>query len=160
MHLLLLVAQYLGDPAVTGPSCSSSRPHALIIWSTVQIFNGPFQLSAFSPPCAQLSHWIQTSHASGVTPFDQLHPFCAQLLSRLPLPLGPTFCLLSAGYLYSSRREVDSVELPYLNRARSVATFFSFFVGFLCCAHCASSCNVCLMGAGAGFDHWGAGRCF
>ncbi|EFJ49504.1 hypothetical protein VOLCADRAFT_80645 [Volvox carteri f. nagariensis] len=39
-------------------------------------------------------------------------------LSRMKLPRMPTFCVLSAGYLLSSRKEVDSVELPYMNRAR------------------------------------------
>jgi hypothetical protein len=39
-------------------------------------------------------------------------------LAKFNLPVLPTFCLLSLGYLYSSRREVDSVVLPYLNRAR------------------------------------------
>lgn len=39
-------------------------------------------------------------------------------LARSSLPLVPTFCALSCGYLYASRKEVDSVELPYLNRAR------------------------------------------
>jgi hypothetical protein len=39
-------------------------------------------------------------------------------LSKARLPLLPTFAVLSAGYLVASRREVDSVELPYFNRAR------------------------------------------
>lgn len=40
------------------------------------------------------------------------------LLSRTKLPTLPTFSFLSLGYLIASRKEVDSVELPYLNRAR------------------------------------------
>jgi hypothetical protein len=39
-------------------------------------------------------------------------------LSKLSLPIVPTFMALSAGYLIASRKEVDSVEMPYLNRAR------------------------------------------
>ncbi|GIL46240.1 hypothetical protein Vafri_3268 [Volvox africanus] len=39
-------------------------------------------------------------------------------LSRMRLPRMSTFCVLSVGYLLSSRKEVDSVELPYMNRAR------------------------------------------
>lgn len=39
-------------------------------------------------------------------------------LARLNLPIVPTFGVLSVGYLLASRKEVDSVELPYLNRAR------------------------------------------
>ena len=30
----------------------------------------------------------------------------------------PTFCLLSAGYLYASRQIVVTMKLPYLVRAR------------------------------------------
>mmetsp|Transcript_2721 Transcript_2721/g.6356 ORF Transcript_2721/g.6356 Transcript_2721/m.6356 type:complete len:561 (-) Transcript_2721:65-1747(-) len=40
------------------------------------------------------------------------------LLFRTRWPVVPCFAGLSAGYLYASRREVDSVVLPYLNRAR------------------------------------------
>ena len=40
------------------------------------------------------------------------------MLSRTQLPMLPVFCLLSLGYLYASRKEVGSVRLPYLNRAR------------------------------------------
>jgi len=39
-------------------------------------------------------------------------------MTRTNLPVVPTFLALSVGYLVASRREVDSVELPYLNRAR------------------------------------------
>ncbi|GIL71507.1 hypothetical protein Vretimale_2630 [Volvox reticuliferus] len=39
-------------------------------------------------------------------------------LSRMRLPRMSTFFVLSVGYLLSSRKEVDSVELPYMNRAR------------------------------------------
>ncbi|KAL6769734.1 hypothetical protein ACKKBG_A40660 [Auxenochlorella protothecoides x Auxenochlorella symbiontica] len=39
-------------------------------------------------------------------------------LARAACPILPAFLALSAGYLYASRREVDSVVLPYLNRAR------------------------------------------
>lgn len=38
----------------------------------------------------------------------------------------PTFICLSAGYLIASRKEVDSVELPYLNRARLAYTSTKF----------------------------------
>mmetsp|Transcript_18092 Transcript_18092/g.38937 ORF Transcript_18092/g.38937 Transcript_18092/m.38937 type:complete len:412 (-) Transcript_18092:1030-2265(-) len=47
-------------------------------------------------------------------------------LSKARLPLLPTFCGLSAGYLIASRMEVDSVELPYLNRARLAYATKSF----------------------------------
>jgi hypothetical protein len=40
------------------------------------------------------------------------------LLAKAKYPTVPTFVCLSAGYLLASRREVDSVELPYFNRAR------------------------------------------
>ncbi len=40
------------------------------------------------------------------------------LLSRTKFGMVPTFCLLSAGYLFASRREVATIQLPYLNRAR------------------------------------------
>lgn len=39
-------------------------------------------------------------------------------LTKTKLPAVNAFCLLSCGYLYASRKEIDSVELPYLNRAR------------------------------------------
>jgi hypothetical protein len=38
----------------------------------------------------------------------------------------PTFVVLSCGYLLASRKEVDSVELPYLNRARLAYTATKF----------------------------------
>jgi hypothetical protein len=38
----------------------------------------------------------------------------------------PTFVALSCGYLLASRKEVDSVELPYLNRARLAYTATKF----------------------------------
>lgn len=38
----------------------------------------------------------------------------------------PTFVVLSCGYLLASRKEVDSVELPYLNRARLALTSTHF----------------------------------
>ena len=40
------------------------------------------------------------------------------LLSRTKFSMVPTFCVLSAGYLYASCQEVATVKLPYLNRAR------------------------------------------
>lgn len=49
------------------------------------------------------------------------------LLSRMNLPLRPTFCVLSAGYLVASRKEVDAVELPYFNRARLALATRKFF---------------------------------
>jgi hypothetical protein len=42
-------------------------------------------------------------------------------------PPVPAFCVLSAGYLLASRREVDSVQLPYLNRARLAYAAAAFF---------------------------------
>lgn len=48
------------------------------------------------------------------------------MLSRWKLPMLPTFMVLSAGYLIASRKEVDSVELPYLNRARLAYTATRF----------------------------------
>ncbi|PSC70770.1 histidine-tRNA cytoplasmic isoform B [Micractinium conductrix] len=39
-------------------------------------------------------------------------------LAKTSLPVVPTFALLSVGYLLASRQEVDTVILPYLNRAR------------------------------------------
>jgi hypothetical protein len=47
-------------------------------------------------------------------------------LSKAKLPLVPTFCFLSLGYLFASRKEVDSVELPYLNRARMAYSMSSY----------------------------------
>lgn len=52
--------------------------------------------------------------------------FLGIALCRLNAPLVPTFCILSAGYLYASRQEIDAVVFSYLNRARlaySAATF-------------------------------------
>lgn len=48
------------------------------------------------------------------------------MLSKAKLPMLPTFIVLSAGYLIASRKEVDSVELPYLNRARLAYTSTRF----------------------------------
>lgn len=48
------------------------------------------------------------------------------LLSKWKLPMVPTFMVLSCGYLLASRKEVDSVELPYLNRARLALTSTHF----------------------------------
>lgn len=49
------------------------------------------------------------------------------LLAKGNLPLIPTFCFLSLGYLLASRKEVDSVVLPYLNRARLSYASRKFF---------------------------------
>lgn len=49
---------------------------------------------------------------------DVLGTLCGIMLARGNFPIVPTFGILSVGYLIASRREVDSVELPYLNRAR------------------------------------------
>ena len=38
------------------------------------------------------------------------------MLSRSKAAMLPIFCVLSAGYLFASRKEVGSVQLPYLNR--------------------------------------------
>ena len=54
-------------------------------------------------------------------------------LSKLGLPMAATFALLSCGYLVASRKEVDSVILPYLNQVSSVP--------------CLASDNVCVVGA-------------
>lgn len=43
-----------------------------------------------------------------------------------------TFAMLSAGYLIASRNEVDSVELPYLNRARLAYTAQRFLASGVC----------------------------
>lgn len=48
-------------------------------------------------------------------------------LSKAKLPLNPTFCALSLGYLVASRKEIDSVELPYYNRARLALASRTFF---------------------------------
>ena len=52
--------------------------------------------------------------------------FLGIALCRLNARLVPTFMLLSAGYLYASRQEIDAVVFSYMNRARlaySAATF-------------------------------------
>ena len=52
------------------------------------------------------------------------------LLAKAKLPTIPLFIGLSVGYLIASRKEVDSVELPYFNRARlSYATNKFFTTG-------------------------------
>lgn len=52
------------------------------------------------------------------------------LLAKAKLPTVPLFLGLSIGYLIASRKEVDSVELPYFNRARlSYATSKYFTTG-------------------------------
>ncbi|EFN54059.1 hypothetical protein CHLNCDRAFT_8919, partial [Chlorella variabilis] len=48
-------------------------------------------------------------------------------LAKANLPVLPTFAALSVGYLIASRREVDSVVLPYLNRARLSYTTRAFY---------------------------------
>ena len=48
-------------------------------------------------------------------------------LAKANLPIVPTFVVLSGGYLLASRREVDSVELPYFNRARLSYATRAFF---------------------------------
>jgi hypothetical protein len=48
----------------------------------------------------------------------------------------PTFVVLSCGYLLASRKEVDSVELPYLNRARLAYTATKFLGSGGCWRHC------------------------
>ncbi|KAL4524454.1 hypothetical protein Ndes2526B_g00459 [Nannochloris sp. 'desiccata'] len=63
---------------------------------------------------------------------DVLGTICGIMLAKANLPVIPTFAILSCGYLLASRREVDSVELPYLNRARlSYATRRFLNVGFV-----------------------------
>eukprot|EP00878_Enallax_costatus_P016994 GHUV01017842.1.p1 GENE.GHUV01017842.1~~GHUV01017842.1.p1 ORF type:complete len:446 (+),score=164.94 GHUV01017842.1:1291-2628(+) len=57
---------------------------------------------------------------------DILGTLAGILLSKWRLPMVPTFVCLSAGYLLASRKEVDSVELPYLNRARLAYTSTHF----------------------------------
>ena len=49
---------------------------------------------------------------------DVMGTLCGIMLARGNFQIVPTFAILSVGYLIASRREVDSVELPYLNRAR------------------------------------------
>ena len=49
---------------------------------------------------------------------DVLGTITGIILAKANLPIIPTFAGLSFGYLLASRREVDSVELDYLNRAR------------------------------------------
>lgn len=57
---------------------------------------------------------------------DILGTLAGILLSKWKLPMVPTFVVLSCGYLLASRKEVDSVELPYLNRARLAFTSTRF----------------------------------
>ncbi|WIA11604.1 hypothetical protein OEZ85_011709 [Tetradesmus obliquus] len=57
---------------------------------------------------------------------DILGTLAGILLSKGKLPMVPTFVVLSCGYLLASRKEVDSVELPYLNRARLAYTATKF----------------------------------
>ncbi|KAF6257569.1 vitamin B6 photo-protection and homoeostasis-domain-containing protein [Scenedesmus sp. NREL 46B-D3] len=57
---------------------------------------------------------------------DILGTLAGILLSKGKLPMVPTFAVLSCGYLLASRKEVDSVELPYLNRARLAYTATKF----------------------------------
>jgi hypothetical protein len=67
------------------------------------------------------------------------------LLTRAATPLVPTFGILSLGYLLASRREVDSVVLPYLNRARLSYVARAFWNTGPCWsaqAHCAACGSV------------------
>jgi hypothetical protein len=57
------------------------------------------------------------------------------MLSKGKLPMVPTFVVLSCGYLLASRKEVDSVELPYLNRARLAYTATKFLGSGGCWRH-------------------------
>lgn len=52
---------------------------------------------------------------------------CGIYLSRLRLPIYVVFAGLSCGYLLASRREVDSVILPFLNPARLAYATDLFF---------------------------------
>lgn len=52
----------------------------------------------------------------------------------------PTFMFLSCGYLLASRKEVDSVELPYLNRARLAYTSTHFLDTGDCTTALPNSC--------------------
>ena len=47
-------------------------------------------------------------------------------LCRMNARVVPTFMLLSAGYLYASRQEINSVVFPYLNRARLAVAASTF----------------------------------
>eukprot|EP00889_Picochlorum_renovo_P007361 jgi/Picre1/34391/NNA_001861.t1 len=49
------------------------------------------------------------------------------ILAKAKFPTVPTFLSLSVGYLIASRKEVDSVELPYFNRARLSYATRKFF---------------------------------
>ncbi len=67
------------------------------------------------------------------------------VLSKAKLPMFPTFVALSAGYLLASRREVDSVELPYLNRARLSYTTRQFLsTGGWLAARCCGAAGAAL----------------
>ncbi|KAI8464617.1 MAG: vitamin B6 photo-protection and homoeostasis-domain-containing protein [Monoraphidium minutum] len=57
---------------------------------------------------------------------DILGTLAGIALSKAKLPMVATFAALSCGYLLASRKEVDSVELPYLNRARLAYTAAAF----------------------------------
>lgn len=72
------------------------------------------QLTVTSCCCHALSCVVAALLPSGI------------LLSKWRWPMVPTFAVLSVGYLLASRKEVDSVELPYLNRARLAYTSTRF----------------------------------
>jgi hypothetical protein len=66
---------------------------------------------------------------------DILGTLAGIMLSKWKLPMVPTFVVLSCGYLLASRKEVDSVELPYLNRARLALTSTHFLKTGGCAWH-------------------------
>jgi hypothetical protein len=72
---------------------------------------------------------------------DILGTLAGIMLSKWKLPMVPTFVVLSCGYLLASRKEVDSVELPYLNRARLALTSTHFLKTGGCAWHALSCCR-------------------
>lgn len=90
-------------PPICTP-CSAASSTRAPIYRTFALSNNLADVTAKGESVANLADIIGTVMGIG--------------LSKARLPLVPTFCALSVGYLLASRREVDSVQLPYLNRAR------------------------------------------
>ena len=94
----------LAPPSTAPLHCRAASSTRAPIYRTFALSNNLADVTAKGESVANLADIIGTVMGIG--------------LSKARLPLVPTFCALSVGYLLASRREVDSVQLPYLNRAR------------------------------------------
>ena len=98
-HFLLLACTANMMKNLAAVAASSTRAP---IYRTFALSNNMADVTAKGESVANLSDVLGV--ATGIA------------LSKLRLPMAVTFGLLSAGYLVASRKEVDSVLLPYMNQ--------------------------------------------